>query len=535
MSSNFPPQGEPEFLDSTGGRAQQPTESRSGRKAAIAAGGIIGGVVILGGAAWATTWYLSSGADAAEMLPSSTLAVAQINLDPSGDQKIEAIKTLRKFPGIEEEMDIESSSDLRKSLFEQLQKDGNCEEVDYDSDILPWLGDRMAVAAIDAGEESPSPVFVVEITDADKAVDGIDALLACGNDGETEPGYVIEGDWAVLAETSAIAEDVVAEATDSNLADDSTYRKWMNEAGGDSIVSMYAAPSAGEKLADSVPGLMGLAGGDYESSLNDDQLEELKNFSGAAVKIRFVDGSVEAEFASAKTDGAMADLIGGGDGAKVVSTLPEDTAVAFGASFGEGWLQAYLDQLAGTLGSEQDINEGIALIEDETGLSVPEDVEALTGDSFALALSSDLDVEALSNSSDLSDYGIGMKVQGDPSAIEAVLEKLRPQLPTDSWLLSETAGNTISFGPDEAWLEELAKDGRLGSSADYTDVIPESDKAAYVFYANLDAGDDWLVTALEDSGEGDDVIDNVRPLGAFGASLWVDSGVIHGSLKLTTD
>ncbi|MGD9961262.1 DUF3352 domain-containing protein [Nocardioides sp.] len=534
MSSNFPPPGEQEILDSSGGDPQDVRGARPSRKAALAAGGILAGVVIVGGAAWAASWYLSSGADAAEMLPDSTLAFAQVNLDPSGEQKIEALKTLNKFPAIRSELDLSSSSDVRKSLFEQIQKDGTCEDVDYDTDIAPWLGNRMAIAAIDTGEATPAPVGIVEITDEDKAKAGIDTLMNCGDDSGSG-GIAIEGDWVVLAETDAIADDVVSDALESNLADDASYQRWMDEAGGDGIMSAYIAPSAAVKLADALPGLLDSSGVDSEAALTDDQTQELKDFEGAAMKLRFVDGSVEAEFAGDRSNNPFAKVITASEGADVVGSLPVDTAFALGASLGEGWLQTYLDEVAGALGSGDDLDAAMAEIEDQTGLALPEDIEALTGESFALAVSSDIDVDALSNADDFSDVGVGMKVKGDPDAAEATLEKLRAQLPDESWLLSKSSGDYLSFGPDQDWLDALSEDGGLGASSDYQQVIPQGDKSIYVVYANADAGDDWLVNALKDSGAEDDVIDNVAPLGAFGFSLWVDDDAVHASIKLSTD
>ena len=179
LSSNFPPPGDHEILSSSGGDPAGVPPRGSGRRTALIAGGIVGGVALVGGVAWAATWYFSSGPDAAEALPDSTIGYASINLDPSGDQKIEALKTLNKFPGFKDELKLDANDDIRKDLFEEIQKDGTCADVDYDDDIEPWLGDRMAVAAVDLGEDEPTAVFVVQVSDKDKAEDGLDKLQTC--------------------------------------------------------------------------------------------------------------------------------------------------------------------------------------------------------------------------------------------------------------------------------------------------------------------------------------------------------------------
>ena len=180
VSSNFPPPGEHEILSSSGGDPAGVPTRGGGRRTALIAGGIVGGVALVGGVAWAATWYFSSGPDAAEALPDSTIGYASINLDPSGDQKIEALKTLNKFPGFKDELKLDAKDDIRKDLFEELQKDGTCTDLDYDDDIEPWLGDRMGVAAVDLGEDEPTAVFVVQVSDKDKAEDGLQKLQTCG-------------------------------------------------------------------------------------------------------------------------------------------------------------------------------------------------------------------------------------------------------------------------------------------------------------------------------------------------------------------
>ena len=197
MSSNFPPPGDHEILSSSGGDPAGVPTRGSGRRTALIAGGIVGGVALVGGVAWAATWYFSSGPDAAEALPDSTIGYASINLDPSGDQKIEALKTLNKFPGFKAELKLDATDDIRKELFEELQKDGTCTDVDYDDDIEPWLGDRMAVAAVDLGEDEPTAVFVVQVSDKDKAEDGIHKLQTCdtgdsGDESDSDEGSATE-------------------------------------------------------------------------------------------------------------------------------------------------------------------------------------------------------------------------------------------------------------------------------------------------------------------------------------------------------
>ena len=107
---------------------------------------VAGGAVVAGGA-WAATSFFATGAQPAEALPDSTVAYLSVDLDPSGGQKIEAIKTLRKFPGFADNVDLETDDDLRERLFEEITSSGECEGLDYAADVEPWLGSRAAMAA----------------------------------------------------------------------------------------------------------------------------------------------------------------------------------------------------------------------------------------------------------------------------------------------------------------------------------------------------------------------------------------------------
>ena len=141
-------------------------------------------------------------------------------------------------------------------------------------------------------------------------------------------------------------------------------------------------------------------------------------------------------------------------------------------------------------------DELIADMEEESGLELPEDAETLVGEAFAIAVSSDIDIEAMVNNEDFSDLGVGVKVKGDPDAIEEVLDKIRPQTDDPELLQSKSSDDYVSFSPNEDYLDQLSEDGDLSGLDTYKDVVPESDKASSVFYLNVDAGDGWLVNVL---------------------------------------
>ncbi|MGH3308546.1 MAG: DUF3352 domain-containing protein, partial [Nocardioides sp.] len=150
------PQG-PEYLEQGGGAplAREHRSGGGGRRKAIVAGATVVGLAAIGGGVWAATSFFGTGAQPAEALPASTLGYASIDLDPSGGQKIEAIRMLNKFPAFKDEIGLDADDDIKKKIFDMVVTEAPCAGLDYANDIEPWLGDRAAVAAVDTGEEEP--------------------------------------------------------------------------------------------------------------------------------------------------------------------------------------------------------------------------------------------------------------------------------------------------------------------------------------------------------------------------------------------
>ena len=544
MTNSMPPSGEPDFaagsdevLDSHSGdplaAAFEPTARRS-RRTGFIVGGAVAALAVAGGAAWAAVSFLGAGEQPAEALPAGTLGYLSVNFDPAGEQKLEALKTLKKFPGLADKLDFDTADDVRKHIFEAIQDSGECEDVDYAADIEPWLGDRMAVAAVEAGEDDPSPVFVVETNDTGKAEAGLKKLAGC-DDSSDEIGVAFHRDWALVAEKQEIADKVAADTESGTLADDADYQKWVDEAGDSGIVTMYAAPEAGKAIRDAIEG--NLQGQVVMPEFPEGAFDQLDSFTGAGGVVRFANGSLEVELAGGLDPQASGLDFTSTAGGEVVTSLPASTAFALGFAIPDGYFDKLLDAFGmGLAGSGMSADDMLAELESQTGLEFPEDFDKLTGDALALAVSSDLDLDQLVNTGDPSDLAVGIKVKGTPADIESVLDKIRPQLGEEaSFLASATEGDVVAFGPDQAWNDELKADGSLGDAATFKDVIAYADKASSIMYLDFDADDNWLVEALKTAEAPDEVLDNIEPLAALGMSSWLDGDVSHMVLRVTTD
>jgi hypothetical protein len=555
MSSDLPPGGnpqQPEYLEQGGGtpsaRSAEPGRTH-GRRNAIVGTGVVVGLALVGGGIWAATSFFGTGPQPAEALPDTTLGYVSVDLDPSGGQKLEALKTLRKFPAFTDKVGLDTDDDIRQRIFEEVEKSGACDGLDYADDIEPWLGDRAAVAAVDTGGDEPTPVFVVQVTDEDKADAGLTKIQECaGDDADTSGGWAIDGGWAVLAETDDLAQGVVDDAAGAPLSEDADFQKWTDEVGDPGIVTMYAAPAAGDYLAENLEGLNSFFGSPAAALTMEaapaaatpapapfpaEVTDALEDFKGMAATIRFADGALELEIAGDPGTSQSA-LYATDKGDDVLATLPEDTAAGIGVGFTDGWFSDVADQMASYSGGETTADELLSRLSTESGLDLPGDAETLAGESVAVGIGSDFDPETLFNSTDGSGVPIAAKVKGDPDAIAGVLAKLSAQLGPDeaNVLGSDSDGDLIAIGPDADYRSEVLGDGDLGGSDVFQDVVPDAESASAIFFVNFDAGDGWLVRAADDDAA---LAANLEPLSGLGISAWQEDDAAHGLVRITTN
>jgi hypothetical protein len=552
MTSSMPPEGsQPEYLEQGGG-APLPRESRSpgaGRRKAVLAGAGVLGLAVIGGGVWAAASFFGTGAQPAEALPASTLGYASIDLDPSGGQKIEALRMLNEFPAYRDEIGLDADDDIKRKIFDEAEVSEACDGLDYASDIEPWLGDRAAIAAVDLGKEQPVPVAVLQVKDADAASDALARIRECA--GEDTGGWAVAGDWAVVAETEALADEVSDEAAKGTLAEDETFQQWTGEVGGAGVLNLYASPAAGDYLADNLDQMgfpFGMSGGASVSSdgevevipeqpvgpqLPEEMLRGLRDFKGLAATLRFDDSALELESVG---DAAVLkqSYYSTDAGDDVLASLPADTAAAIGLGLEDGWAQRMLGELTRALGNGETPEQMVAQAEQFTGLALPEDLETLFGDSTVLAIGSELDPEALVHSGDGSDIPIGIKVKGDPAEVERVLDKLRTRLGAvdGEFVGSRSGADAVAIGPNDDYLARIIGDGGLGDSEAFRSVVPEAESAGAIIFVNFDEAVDWLNAEVEEDAE---IKKNVEPLEAFGISSWQDGDTVHGMIRLTID
>jgi hypothetical protein len=506
QSTGIPPVED--VLDST--VAATPNRGKRG----LLIGGAVAAVAVVGAGAYAVTSFLGGGADVAEALPADTLGYISIDLDPGGKQQVEAFRTLKKFPGIKDALNEGLPDDLREQFFDYIKTEGDC-DLDFKKDLAPWLGTTAAVGAIDGGDADPIPFAVIEVSDEKAAPAGLKKLAACGNSEPGEENWVVADGWATLAETQKEAKQIVAATAEGALADNTGYTKWVDELGDQGIVSFYVSADAPQVLVDTY-------GGDTEGM----EMSGLKDFEGMAGTLRFADAGLELENVGSAADLNESDF--SPRAGKDVGALPPDTLAALGFSMPGGYLEKLFDAM-----EEQGVD--LAEASDQLGLSLPEDVQTLLGDSAVLSMGGDFDIDEIVNSGDPSSLPIALTVHGDPDETEQVLAKLTlAHRELRSYVTWDTGDDRLVVGPNGDYRKQLLDEaGGLGDTSAFTSVVPDAEHAVTVFYLDFNGADDWLYKLAEEADP--TIAENLKPLGAIGSSGTVDGDIARGLLKITTD
>jgi hypothetical protein len=173
-------------------------------------------------------------------------------------------------------------------------------------------------------------------------------------------------------------------------------------------------------------------------------------------------------------------------------------------------------------------------VEQQTGLQLPGDIETLLGSSAAFSVGKGVDLANLAEAAGPNRIPMAVTVQGDPAEIEKVLNKVRGHLPpaARSLLGSDSSGDLVAIGPDGAYRKQIIGGGHLGDTDTFRGVVPDAGRASSLLYLNIDE----LQSSISQAAGGDQqVIDNVRPLRAFGLSTWNDGNVMRTSFQISTN
>ncbi len=175
---------------------------------------------------------------AARMIPANTLVYASVSLTPSTGQGLNLADLLTRLPGLADR------ATLPDKLDELIQQGFATTGIDYRANVKPWVGDRLALALIPAGDASGiaggQPALVVTVRDRAAAQAAIQRIADDGGSKVSTDAYggqtitVVEG-GSVVGRATIIDGMLVV------TADAGTMRTVIDAAGG-----------RGDRLADAV-------------------------------------------------------------------------------------------------------------------------------------------------------------------------------------------------------------------------------------------------------------------------------------------
>ncbi|HET6153095.1 MAG TPA: DUF3352 domain-containing protein [Marmoricola sp.] len=523
----------------------QPASGRHTRRTAIITAVAVLVVAVLGGGAYAVyVAFFGGGPQPADVLPSTTVAMMSIDLDPSAGQKIAAIRTIRKFPSLKKDLGLHTQDDLRRFIFDKAVQSSKCPGLTYDKDMKPWVGKRGAVAAVDLGGAKPVPVIALQITDRSKAKSGFDKIAACATGGDGF-GFAIGDHYLIASDTTAHAAKILDEGKKEPLADNASYKKWTDQAGDRGVVTFYVAKKAVSYLADSlksvagsVPGLDSATGSGSGSSTDPFATvqDQLKDFQGIAGTIRFAGGGMEMSLAG----GGLESYTSGSGVGKKIGALPKDTAIAAGLAVPKDYAKTLVANMkASVSGSKVDL---VAEAQKETGLELPGDLQTLLGSAITLSVGGDAPPD-LKNINNLAEVPLGLTLHGDGSAIKNLIATAQDHLGvalSDYQIGLESSPSEVVLSPSKDYADALLTKGTLGSSSRFTDAVPDADRASAIFYVDFDSA--WrstIVNLIKDFGGTESEVAsadaNTKPLKSLGISTWVTGSTSHFLLKVATD
>lgn len=416
---------------------------------------------------------------AAKDIPRDAIAAVSANLNPGGSETVEVLKFFRKFPDIAAHSSGDTISDgLLKPLFDDARG------VDYNTDIKPWLGSHISMAA-EPQHGAMVPVAAIEVTDQGKAKTALTKYLR----GQSDVGWVFHGDYAIISDSTSDARYAAAHIGSSGLKGAGNYSSDIKQVPSDSVLNAWIDFKAMLR---------------YGASQRVVPKMPLANMPDRlAIGLRF--------------ENSTADLIYRAIGGKVTSSktlmgpkvgaLPDDTSFAMGITDGNTILANAWPTLAQLINRTNPY--ALQDLQERTGLTLPDDLETLAGSRTIVAVGADTDKVAFESTTN------------DPDKAAAVANKLNETSDHPAVIRKTNDGVLVASTPD--WANALQRGGSLGQQDAFKRAVPDAAKANIVIY-----GDIAKLTA----SQADRLPADAKVLESFGLTVSTDSHGATAHLRL---
>jgi hypothetical protein len=420
-------------------------------------------LALVGGVTYAVGALSGGGQQAADALPGGALGLLSVDLDPPAGQKIDGYRFLRKFPSLRDHVPLDG--DAREIVFDAIADEAGWADIDFDADVSPWLGKRLAVALYPPAGQGSEPVVVValQVTDTDGADAGLEKLATAARRGTgdaTPVGWAFSGDYALITENSMIAKDLADRSGAAPLSADEHFAADTASTDDGVVLAWADLGRAGEVLGDTAAVPQAFGG----------------SATGRTTMVARFDGPDVFELSGTTT---------GVDGAgwaqhevQGMADLPASTAVAFGLADGDDLAARAWDAAKGFFGLFSESRDDGAAADELLGLHMPDDLATLLGSNLLLAV----------DGGESDQVQVGARITTDVAAANRVLDTLEQHqgglLVPEFALVRRTVGDDLVVAATRAQADRLAGDGALGDEESFRSALPDLDDAALALWVD---------------------------------------------------
>ena len=335
-------------------------------------------IILAGGGFTAYKLLASKGGQPDKWAPANSMAYVKIDLDPSASAKVAAWEFERKFPDAPK---IASADQLKDGLLQSIFAADTRDQINYDTDVKPWVGDRLGIAVYPDALGKPAVVGILEVKDAAKARAGIEKLNT--ESGSHAVGYSIQGGYAIVGQDQASVDAAVAAARQSNITSNHNFSNDLAQLKDDRVVTAWWDAGATLKaMSASLPA-------DARGLLSSGSLTGLPNMNdigrvvmGVRVQPSYVE--LEGRILDSKTTDASK-AFASGNARATLGDLPGGSVMGVALANPEQLIKTELATLSSGLlgaGLQSELDQASA----QLGIKLPDDAENLLGSGIAAGI-----------------------------------------------------------------------------------------------------------------------------------------------------
>lgn len=505
-----------------------PAPTPKPRRIGLIATAIAVPVVLIGGGAYAYQQLNGGGPQPDDVLPSTVIAYARLDADPSAAQKIKLFKLIKKTPDLAREIGIkDDKQDLRKNIVEGVLSD--CPNIDYDKDIKPWIGDRIGVGITDARGEKG--LVALQVTNEKKARKGIDLVAGCL--GFTSPGVAFNKGYALIGNSQKDVDAALKGADKKTLSAARAFTEDMQSLGDQGIASVWVNAEAFVKeYADDIP--------------DDATRKSLEDARSAALTLRAGDDNIELTGIGHRNSNigklATADLGDLPAGSVFAASFTgggkalEEQWPSFRSAFAQGFNES-LDRGPVPKVTDDDIDEGIKAIEDETGFKLPEDLQTLLGDNFTLVVGDTnlSTLDSIEGPDDVSKLDVAVAMRSTSGPATDLAHRIAAEVVKFTGIRLSVVGTDDGavLATNENFAKTFKSGRHLGDKDEFKSVIDDKTSVGGGLFFDL-ATIVKAVRGMDLPPEDKQHFDQLKDLKGLGFSAMKDGDrVIRGTLKLS--